>query len=215
MILIEVALISVSMSFLLVILSKFLTNQSELKGIRKEVEDYREKINVAKKQKDEKAIKEYTEKMFKTTGKQFKESRKSMMVSMLVGLVATYLLQAGYTGLSFNLEQSSIDTAPVLKGALPEGSQVVFYDSSNLGIDTNKDSAIGLEEKYKIEDPVPYKGGYLKFNEPKNGKGSAQIITAKAPFKMPFFGSELSWFALYLFITLPTTLIFRKLLDVQ
>ncbi len=214
-ILIEVALISVSMSFLLVVLSKYLTNQKELKNIKQETQEYKKKISEAKAQKDAKAVKEYTDKMFKMTGRQFKESRKSMMVSMVIGLAAIYIIQAGYSGILFNVEQSTLSNSPVLKGSLSDGRQVVFYDSSSLGVDINKNSVIDQDEKYKIEDAVPYNGGFLKFKEPKDGKASAEIITAKSPFNIPFVGYEMGWFALYIFITLPTTLIFRKIFDVQ
>ena len=215
MILVEVALISLFMSFLLVLLSKFLTNQNSLKQIRTEVEDYRKKIKEAKDQKNEAAVKDYTAQMFKTSGKQFKESRKSMMVSMVVGLIAIYVLQSGYTALSVNLEQGNIGGSPVLKGSLTDGREVVFYDSSSLGVDNNKNSVIEQDEKYGINSSVPYGGSYLKFKEPKDGKAGATIVAAKAPFNMPYFGYDLGWFAIYLFITLPTTLLLRKLLDVQ
>ena len=214
-ILLEVAVISLFMSLLLVVLSKFLTNQKELKRIKQEVQDYESKIKEAKKAGDQKAAADYSSKKLKVAMGQFNESRKSMMVSMVVGLIAIYVLQAGYTGFSFNVEQSTLDNSPVLKGSLADGKQVVFYDSSNLALDMNKNSVFEQEEKFKIEDVTPYNDGFLKFKEPKNGKASAEIIVAKSPFRMPFVGYEMSWFVLYLFITLATTLIFRKLLDVQ
>ena len=83
-ILLEVAVISLFMSLLLVVLSKFLTNQKELKRIKQEVQDYESKIKEAKKAGDQKAVADYSSKKLKVAMGQFKESRKSMMVSMVV-----------------------------------------------------------------------------------------------------------------------------------
>ncbi|MBI5061630.1 MAG: DUF106 domain-containing protein [Candidatus Aenigmarchaeota archaeon] len=228
---VEVALISIALSFLLVLLSKILTNQAEIKRIRKETDEYRKKIKEAQKEKNEALVKDYTSKMFKLSQSQFKYSTRSMMVSMVVVVIAFGWLGATYGNLSIDLAHGDGPDSANFIGNINGQILVVYKSAGVVGLDSDKNSLIEDTEKYKLEDPVPYKGGYLKFQKPmtelasqqKNDaspelvkdKITAEIIAAKAPFTIPYAGTSLTWFWLYIFITLPTTFIFRKLLDVQ
>ncbi len=213
---IEVTLISTGLSFLLVLLSKFLTNQTEIKRIRKEMEELKKKIKEAQKEKNENAAKDYTNKMFKLSQGQFKYTTKSMMASMVIVMFAFSWLGTTYGNLSIDLSQESADGHSIFTGLVgSEKQKVVFYDSSSLGFDINKNSAVEQDERYKTSEIVPYNSAHLKFSDLQNNKTSAELIVAKSPVRIPYAGTNLSWFWLYLFITLPTTFIFRKLLDVQ
>ena len=214
---VEVALISAGLSLLLVILSKFLTNQTELKKVKSETEEYRKKIKEAQKEKNEALVKEYTNKMFKLSQGQFKYTTKNMMVSMIIVIFAFGWLGNTYGAMHIDLKQEdAFGYHSVFTGFLGEEKiPMVFSDSSNIGIDINKDSSFSDNEKFEISEIVPYKNNRLIFTEIKNNKTTADMIIAKAPFNMPYAGSNLTWFWIYLFITLPSTFIFRKLLDVQ
>lgn len=216
--LIEVTLISAGLSFMLVILSKLLTNQAEMKKIKQETSEYRKKIKEAQKQKNEAAVKEYSSKMLKLSHSQFKYTTKSTLASMVIVIFAFSWLGGRYGGVEVSLNETTTpDNHQALSGFLsPEKQQVVFYDTSNIAVDANKDSIFDDNEKHKITDTIPYNGGYIRFkDQPKDNKITAEWILAKSPVSIPFIGNQLTWFWLYVFITIPTTLIFRKLLDVQ
>ncbi len=215
--LIEVVLLSSALAFLLVLLSKFLTKQTEIKKTKKEMEEYGQKIKQAQKDKDEQAVKQYTDKRLKLSYGQMKYSTRSMMVSMLVVVVAFGWLGAQYGQLSVTIDHGEGGEKADMVGYLAEGKQklVVYSAGSLIGFDSDKDGVIADSEKYSKAELVPYNGGYLKFGEPSANKITAELIVAKAPFNAPFAGPNLTWFWLYIFITIPTTLIVRKLLDVQ
>lgn len=215
--LMEVALFSAALAFLLVLLSKFLTNQAEIKRTKKEMEEYGQKIKQAQKQKDEHLVKQYTDKRLKLSYGQMKYSTRSMMVSMLVVVVAFGWLGAQYGQIAVAIDHGQGPESADLVGFLGGEKQktVVYAASPEIGLDSNKDGVIGVDEKYSKTGLVPYKGAYLKFGEPSANKITAELIVAKAPFNAPFAGPDLTWFWLYIFITIPTTLIFRKLLDIQ
>jgi len=215
-VLIEVTLISLGLSFLLVLLSKVLTNQTEIKRIKQETVEYKKKIKEAQKEKNEAAVKDYTSKMFKLSQGQFKYSTKSMLVSMIVVVFAFSWLGGKYGNIAVDLTQTEEGQHLALMGEVgPEKQKVIFYDNTNLALDKNKNSQFDQEEKLTTEDLASYDGSYLKFSKPQNNKTLAEIIPAKTPFKIPYVGNNLTWFWLYVFITVPTTFIFRKLLDVQ
>src|SRR3989338_2282327 len=204
---IEVTLISLGLSFLLVVLSKFFTNQKEIKRIKTETAEFKKKIKEAQKEGKTGEVKDYTNQMFKMSQKQFKYSTKSMIISMVVVLVAFSWLSGKYGVFSVNLEDGTeVSQHPTLTGSIGDSkNQIIFYDNTNFAIDLNSNSVFEQNERYSTTDEIPYDSALLKFEQPKDNKLKADIITAKTPFRIPFIGNNLTWFWLYVFITIPTT----------
>lgn len=215
--LIELAGFSALLSVVLALLSKLLTNQTEIKKIKKEMSEHRQKISQAKKENNAQEIKHNTDKMFKLSQSQMKSSTRPMLVSMIIVIVAFGWLGGRYGHLIADIDHGQGEEHADIVGLLGEEKQklVIYAGGAGIGFDSNSNGVIEDSEKHPKGDLIPYKGGYLNLGEPAATKITAEIVVAKAPFTMPFVGSNLTWFWLYIFITIPTTLIFRKLLDIQ
>jgi uncharacterized membrane protein (DUF106 family) len=42
-----------------------------------------------------------------------------------------------------------------------------------------------------------------------------EMLVARMPFTVPFIGNYLTWFWWYIFISIPATMVFRKMLGVE
>ena len=135
---IEVTLISLTLSFVLSLLYRFLTNPDEMKTIKKEMKFYKEKSSEAQKAGDAAKASEYMKDMMKASQQQFKQNMKPMMASMLV-----FFLILGWMHSTF------------------------------------------------------------------------ASVLVQLPVTVPFAGNDLGWFWWYIIITIPCTMLFRKLLGVD
>jgi len=84
----EIFLLSLGLSLLMTLASKFLANQQEMKKAKKDMEFFREKASKAQKAGDLKKSNEYMSEMLKASQKQFRHNMKPMMFSFLIVILA-------------------------------------------------------------------------------------------------------------------------------
>ncbi len=92
----EVLIISLLLSLLMVIITKVLTNQDEIKKAKREMKFYQEKIKKAQNSGDKEAVSKLSNDMLKASGKQMKQSMKPMFASLIIFVVALGWLAAEY-----------------------------------------------------------------------------------------------------------------------
>ena len=204
--LLEITLFSLAISLVLVLVTKFTTNPAAIRGIKQEMEDYKKKAKEAQNQKNQEEAKRYSDLMLKKSQEQFKHSTKPMIVSMLIVMVAF-----GWIGTSF----SSLSTALVDKNSTLEGNLVYKSESSPVSVDSHLEKASISGKNYKIGDIFEFAGSNWKVQKISKASLDLEMLPAVSPVDLPFVGKYLTWFWLYIFITLPTTLIFRKVLGVE
>lgn len=134
----EVLIISIFLSLLMVILTRLLTNQDEIRKAKREMQFYQDKIKKLQESGDKEAVSKLSNDMLKASGKQLRQSMKPMFISLIIFAIALWWLGTTY------------------------GELVVSI-----------------------------------------------------PFAIPFIGAEFNWFWWYLVIVLPTSFLFRKILNVQ
>ena len=84
----EIFLLSIGLSVIMTLASKFLANQAELKKVKKDMDFYREKSMKAQKSGDTKKATEYTSEMLKASQKQFRYTLKPMLFSFMIVILA-------------------------------------------------------------------------------------------------------------------------------
>ncbi len=92
----EVMILSVILSLISVLASRFLTDQNELKRIRNEMRLYNERLKKFQKKGDEEEVRKLTNEIMKLSQKQFSYNMKPMMTSMLVFIAAIQLMAMSY-----------------------------------------------------------------------------------------------------------------------
>lgn len=206
---IDILLFSLSLSLVLTLLTKVLTNQKEVKEIKRKMAGFRQQIKDAQKDGGKgDQVKHLSDEMFKTSKSQFKYSTKSMFVSMIVVIIAFGWLQANYDKLPVafqtGVNQTSLGSDGIFKYKGQEHT-VQMGVGDEIFIDKNQ---------HKLSEFIVFEDIYLKAATDA-GKPVLTVYAVKSPVGVPYIGSYLSWFWLYVLITLPSTLIFRKLLDVE
>lgn len=110
----EVLIISLILSLIMVLLTKFLTNQDEIRKAKREMKFYQDKIKKAQKSEDKEAVSKLSKDMLKASSKQMKQSMKPMFVSLIIFVIALGWLTGEYGELLINLPI----TLPVLGNQL-------------------------------------------------------------------------------------------------
>ncbi len=205
---IDILVFSLSLSLVLTLLTKVLTNQKEVKEIKKKMTGFRQQIKEAQKEGKPDQVKHLSDEMFKTSKSQFKYSTKSMVVSMIVVIIAFGWLQANYDKLPVTFQSDVNQTGSGFDG-------VFKYKGQEHTVQIGVGDEIFIDKKqHKLSEFIVFEDIYMKAATDA-GKPVLTVYSAKSPVDVPYIGSYLSWFWLYVLITLPSTLIFRKLLDVE
>ncbi len=220
MALIEITIFSVILSFVLVLVTKFVTDQKAIKDIKDKTAALKKMVKEAQKKGNQGEVKHYSDLMFKVSRNQFKYSMRSMIVSLVVVAIALGWLNQTYHGTTFDMAPES-DSSLAVKSILgtfnyggPEAKLRVFEDSKWV-IDLNGNGDLSDETIHNPGDFVEFSGLVWGISSISENSATFTLFPAKVPFKMPFLGNYLTWFWLYLIITIPTSLIFRKLLNVH
>ena len=79
---------SIALSFIIVIITRVLTNPEEIRKIKKDMKFYRDKVSEAQKAGDMAKVKQFTDGMMKASQKQLGHSMKPMFVSILIFMIA-------------------------------------------------------------------------------------------------------------------------------
>ena len=206
-----IAAISTFISLLLSISYKLLVNQNKVKYIRTELKELKTKMNAAKKKGKEKELKTLFDKSLKLNNQQLMLNMKPLMASMVLITLFLPWLSHAYGDISANLEDNKgIYTYKDIKenftiaqnteatitfenpelGALKDGAEINIGDRTHI---------IEIEKKDDKINSVKFKG-----------------FTADLPFTLPIFNKNtVGWLGLYIIISMPTTFLFRKILNVQ
>lgn len=92
----EVLIISLVLSLIMVLLTKVLTNQEEIKKAKREMKFYQDKIKKAQKSGDKDTVSKLSNDMLKASSKQMKQSMKPMFVSLIIFVIALGWLAGSY-----------------------------------------------------------------------------------------------------------------------
>ncbi len=94
----EIFILSLGLSLLMTLASKFLVNQQEMKKAKKDMEFFRNKASHAQKAGDLKKSNEYMSEMMKASSRQFRHNMKPMLFSFVIVILAASWFAVTYAG---------------------------------------------------------------------------------------------------------------------
>jgi len=221
----EITLISLGLSLMIAVIYRFLTNPASVREVKANMKFYKEKMSQAQKEGDRAKASEYASEMLKASQKQLRFSMKPMMVTLLIFVFLLSWLSSTYSGVeaTFGNESSRQVT---LRG---QEYRVMYENATGkTWVDLNRDGAFSESEGFATgqmfttgsSEPVEWEvkktvTGFVFSQAEKPSSVTFSMIVARTPFTFPLIGSYLSWFWLYVFISIPATVVFRKLLGVE
>ncbi|NOQ56395.1 MAG: DUF106 domain-containing protein [Nanohaloarchaea archaeon] len=209
-----IALIASFLSLVFVVANKILVNQDKLKHVKSEMKTVQKQIKKAKSKNNDKEIKKLFDKSMKLNHQQLKMVLKPMMVSMLFIFMIFPWMSFTYGDVIAPINDTS---ALFVKGDFEnmftvhvgtgDGS-VTFVDEVTGKVYSSGDKIVLSEQEWFIEHKAS-----------KNENSAASVVfktmKVKLPISLPIIGESVGWLGMYILMSIPSTIIFRKLLGVQ
>ncbi len=99
----EVFLWSLLLSVVMVLLQKYLTNQSVIKNIKREMKSLQDRMKKAQKSGNTKEMNKLSGEMMRLSGKQMQQNMRPMMASFVIFILAIGWISSTYSELSVSL----------------------------------------------------------------------------------------------------------------
>lgn len=201
-----VFLISITISFILSIMYKFLTNQEELKNVNEELKELNSKLKEAQKNKNQKELMKLQSRMLEINSKKMRNTMKPMMASFLIVIpVFVLLLPSLYGDLNVELDDSS-------------NGMMKFGDiEKNIYFSEDGSSVLRVDGKEILSSNIINMGSdefiFKNFDKDKNIVSFKRVVI-NLPFSMPIWGSHIGWLGWYILASIPFTTVFRKALGI-
>ncbi len=203
---ITVLVISITVSLILSLIYKFLTDQKELKKLNEDIKEMNSELKEAQKNKNQKELMKLQSKMMELNSKKMKSSMKPMMLSFIVIIpIFVFLLPSLYGDLNVELDESLSGT--------------IEFDGTQKNVRIMEEDPIKIKidgEEITKEEAFELKNEEFLFKDYDDGKKTVSFkrVIIELPFSMPIWGSKIGWLGWYILVSLSMTTIFRKALGV-
>jgi len=219
-----ITLVSLGLALAITIIYRVLTNPDDVRKIKSDMKFYREKSTEAQKAGDREKSSRYASEMMKLSQKQMKFTMKPMFATMILFLFLLGWLNTTFGGVTADF---SGEENPVFAYAGQEHE--LMYEPGEkgftAGVDLDNDGVFSDDEKFSQGDvfrhegvfwrPAPVTEGFFLFATEKENAVHFEMLVAKSPVTIPFIGDYLSWLWWYIIISVPASIVFRKLLGVE
>lgn len=224
----NVTLLSLGLSFTISVIYRVLTNPDTVRKAKEDMKFYKVKMSEAQKAGDKAKANQHASEMLKASQLQFKLSMKPMMATMFL-----FLMILGWLNTSFGGVSADFGNDPDARFIYDGADHKLRYEKADpangiamkVGIDLNDDGQFSQDEIFDENAVFPYKGvfwqvgpvmeGFFVFASPKEDTVQFSMLVVKLPVALPFIGSYLTWFWWYIFVSIPSTIVFRKMLGVE
>ncbi len=191
-------LFSAIVVFLLNVPYRFLLNQNEAAAIKSKAKELQERAKAAQKEGNAKLSSQLLHESLLESGKMTRLTMKPMLISMLIAVMVLPFLGNTYNDV----------TAAIKDGAgeakLNGNTYMVAWDGKSLKIN---DAECALPCRKTLE-------GGLWNAVPEGSSVVFQRIVALLPVSMPVFGDDAGWLGWYFIVSIPTMILWRKLLKI-
>jgi uncharacterized membrane protein (DUF106 family) len=226
---ITITLLSLGLSAAITAIYRVLIKPEKMRKMKDDMKFYKEKMNESKKAGDMAKMNEYATEMLKASQGQFRLTMKPMLATMLMFFLLLGWLNANFGGVSADF--SGGKQPRFLYGGgnytmaydnATEGGFTVYVDFDGSGSYADggaKPEVFREGQVYEMDGaywrPVQATTGFLFFQTPKSGAVRFDMLIAKSPVEIPLIGGYLTWFWWYLFLSVPSTIAFRKIAGVE
>lgn len=213
-----IAAVSLIISFIFSALYLVFVDQQKMKRIKSEIKEAQEKMKKAQKSGNDKEIKALFSNSMKSQNEMMRLTLKPIIVSMLLFFLVIPWMYTNYGDVSAKIVDS--------KGILVYGtlSENISVTNSTFRFTANTDSKI-----YDIGNKIEFarktwgtsynpdaRGFFERWrNVPVYGTLTLENVRFKLPFHFPGIGDRVGWLGLYIIISIPSTMLFRKILGVD
>ena len=208
-----VVILSSLLSLIFSLANKVMVNQDKLKHVKAEMKKIQQEIKKARKKNNEKELSKLWEKSMKMNHQQLTMVLKPMVVSMLLIFMVFPWMRFTYGDVvspvndsSFLFERGDYENEFSVK--MISGDSVMIKDISS-GKSYVPGDIVMLDER---EWTVRYDPPEDEEDIPKLVFSSMKV---KLPISIPFVGDSVGWLGFYILVSIPTTILFRKILGVQ
>ena len=209
-----VSLVAFFLSLVFVIANKVLVNQDKLKHVKREMKTVQKQIKKAKAKNNEKEMKNLWAKSMKLNHQQLKMVLKPMMVSMLLIFMVFPWMKFTYGDVISPVNESS---ALFVRGDFENPFTV--HVGVGGGDVTFVDDVTG--KVYSLGDTVMLSGmeWIIEYKPSSGGDDMSSVVfktmKVKLPISLPLVGGFVGWLGMYILMSIPSTIILRKLFGVQ
>ncbi len=210
--------VSLIISFVSALLYLVLVDQQKMRRLKAEMKESQEKMKKAQKEGNDKEIKSLFSNSMKLNSEMMRLTLKPIIVSMLLFFLIIPWLYANYGDVSTKIV---------------DGKGELIYGELRQNITVSNNSFYGLiptdSKTYNIGDKVDFAGmtwgtsynpdgrGFFERlrNAPVYGTLTFENVRYNLPFYFPGVGNEIGWLGIYIIVSIPAALIFRKILGVD
>jgi len=208
--------VSLMISFTFSVLYLVLVDQQKMKRIKAEIKETQEKMKKAQKEGNDKEIKALFSNSMKSQNEMMSLTLKPIIASMLIFLIVIPWMYTNYGDISVKI----IDG----KGAF------TYHDvGHNISVSGTKFTILGENQTYDFGYKIEFAGktwgtsykpdarGFFEKwrNVPVYSTLTFENVRFKLPFHFPGIGDKVGWLGLYIIISIPSTMLFRKILGVD
>ncbi len=206
-----IAFLAICLSVLFAVLNKILVDQDKLKYIKEEMKKIQKEIKKAQKKKDDKALKALWEKSMKINHQQLTMVLKPMLFSSIFVILIFPWMKYAYSDAIFPVNDSSVtfDHDDVQKQF-----SIELSDDGILSIRGPSGKTYTEGDKIELADRM----WILDYRPPEDSSAGEVVfrnMRVGLPFSLPFVGNDLGWLGFYILVSIPSTILARKLLGVQ
>ncbi len=212
-----VAFMALLISIVISLIHKFTTDQEEMKQLKQEVKQMKEKMEEAKKNDDTEKMNQFMNKSMEANMSMLKQQMKPMLITMVAVLLILPYLHATF------------DQNVMLSQDNGSYSGTLNYQSLNTPITymPDNDTAIvngtmvSVGEYVSVDDTEWQVRGFSNqttkflFVQEEQPNISMSLVFFQLPFSLPLIGSSLEWLGFYIILTIPISIIVRKLMGVH
>jgi len=200
-----IILFAITVLLVINIFYRILINQDEVLGIKDRMKELE---GESKKYKDDKdKTKEYFSKMMDENRKLTKLSLKPMIVSFLIVMIMLPIMSFFYADYAIGLNDSSGNvTINTFYTANLQNNTVQFLAEGNEVFSCEMPCYKYIDDKYfKLEKERAEQKERIKISR----------IVAESPVAIPFIGKDLGWIWIYILLSIPLTIVTKKLMGVK
>lgn len=210
--------VSLMISFVFSALYLVLVDQQKMKRIKAEIKESQEKMKKAQKEHNDKEIKSLFSNSMKLQNEMMRLTLKPIIVSMVLFFIVIPWMYNNYGDVG----------AKIVDG---KGEIIYVELRSNVTVSNNTFYGVNpVDSKiYAIGDKINFAGktwgtaykpdarGYFEKlrNVPVYGMFTLENVRFALPFNFPGVGNKVGWLGLYIIISIPSTMLFRKILGVD
>ncbi|MEA2004633.1 MAG: EMC3/TMCO1 family protein [archaeon] len=208
-----VVILSSFLSLIFSLANKVMVNQDKLKHVKSEMKKIQQEIKKARKKNNEKELSKLWEKSMKMNHQQLTMVLKPMVVSMLLIFMVFPWMRFTYGDVVSPVNDSSF--------IFERGD----YENE-FSVNMRSDDSVAIKDMSSGKSYVPgdivvldEREWTVRYDPPKDEEGIAKFVFSsmkvKLPISIPFVGDAVGWLGFYILVSIPTTIVFRKLLGVQ